>query len=143
MAKRKIFVSFDYENDRRYKFLLEAWDKNPLFEFNFADWSSQEIDSWNIPVIKAGLTRKINETTGTLIIIGEYANTLHKDHKLIGYRNWINFEIAKSVENKNRLIAVKIDKSYESPEELLGRGAKWALSFTQDAIWKAVNEAYL
>ena len=25
MAKKKVFVSFDYENDKHYKFLLEAW----------------------------------------------------------------------------------------------------------------------
>ncbi|GAH53547.1 unnamed protein product, partial [marine sediment metagenome] len=24
MAKKKVFVSFDYDNDKRYKFLLEA-----------------------------------------------------------------------------------------------------------------------
>ncbi len=26
--RKKVFVSFDYENDRRYKFLLEAWNDN-------------------------------------------------------------------------------------------------------------------
>jgi len=25
MAKKKVFISFDYENDKIYKFLLEAW----------------------------------------------------------------------------------------------------------------------
>ena len=32
MAKKKVFVSFDYENDKHYKFLLEAWDANPKFD---------------------------------------------------------------------------------------------------------------
>ena len=58
----------------------------------------------------------------------------------IGYKNWINFEIAKSKANQNKLVVVKLDKLYESPDELLGVGAKWAMSFTQEAIIKALNE---
>jgi len=75
------------------------------------------------------------------VIIGKYANTKHKDSDEIGYRNWINFEIAKSVESGNKIVAVKIDKSYNSPEEIYGSGASWAMSFTQDAIIKALDEA--
>ena len=29
MAKKKVFVSFDYENDRRHYLLLTAWNDNP------------------------------------------------------------------------------------------------------------------
>ena len=45
MAKKKVFVSFDYDNDKHYKFLLEAWDSNPNFDFYFSDLSSAEIKS--------------------------------------------------------------------------------------------------
>ncbi len=141
MAKKKVFVSFDYENDKHYKFLLQAWDANPKFNFLFSDLSSNEINSWNIDRIKAALTRKINQATYTLVIVGKEANKRHKDWKKIGYKNWLNYEIAKSKENGNKLVAVKIDKSYESPEELLGAGASWAMSFTQDAILKALDKA--
>ena len=141
MAKKKVFVSFDYENDRYYKFLLQAWDANPNFEFSFSDLSSQEIQSWDISRIKAALTKKLKEATYTLVIVGKEANKRHKDYKKIGYKNWLNFEIAKSKENSNKLVAVKINKEYESPEELLNSGASWAMSFTQEAIIKALNEA--
>ena len=141
MAKKKVFVSFDYENDRRYKFLLEAWDANPNFKFSFSDLSSQEIQSWDVSRIKAALTRKIKEATYTLVIIGKEANKRHKDYEKIGYKNWLNFEIAKSKENDNKLVAVKIKRGYESPEELLNSGASWAMSFTQEAIIKALNGA--
>ena len=140
MAKKKVFVSFDYENDRRYKFLLEAWDANPDFDFFFSDLSTNEIQSWDIARIKAALTRKINQATHTLVIIGKYANSLHKDRKEIGYRNWLNFEIAKSKENGNKLVGVKLDKENESPEEILNSGASWAMSFTLEAITKALKE---
>ena len=139
MAKKTVFVSFDYENDKHYKFLLEAWDANKDFDFLFADKSSGEINSNNVGRVKAGLTRRINSAKRTLVIIGKEANKRHKDYKLIGYKNWINFEIAKSKENGNKLVAVKLNKLYESPDELLGAGASWAMSFTEFAIVKALN----
>lgn len=112
--------------------------KNMDFVFN--DCSSDEIHSDNVSTVKAALTRRINTTTYTLVIVGKEANTQHKDHVAIGYKNWINFEIAKSKEHKNKLVTVKLDKSYESPDELMGAGTKWAMSFTQDTIIKALNE---
>jgi hypothetical protein len=141
MAKKKVFVSFDYKKDKQYYYLLKAWDANSNFEFSFSDYTSREIQSDSIPVVKANLTKKIKEATYTLIIVGEYANKLHKDHKEIGYKNWQNFEIAKSKENGNKLVGVKIDKSYSSPDELLNAGASWALSFTQEKIIEALNNA--
>jgi len=63
MAKKKVFVSFDYDNDKHYKFLLEAWDANPDFDFKFSDLSSEEINSWAIPTVKDALTTKINAAT--------------------------------------------------------------------------------
>lgn len=141
MAKKKVFVSFDYTNDKNYKFLLNAWDTNKNMDFVFNDCSSDEIQSNNIPTIKAGLTKRINTTTYTLVIIGAEANKEHKDHVAIGYKNWINFEIAKSKANGNKLVAVKINKFYDSPDEVLNSGASWAMSFTQDAIITALNQA--
>ena len=91
--------------------------------------------------IKAALTRKINQSTYTLVIVGKEANKRHKDWREIGYKNWINYEIAKSKEKGNKIVAVKIDKSYESPDELMGAGASCAMSFTQDAILKALDNA--
>lgn len=140
MAK-KIFVSFDYENDKHYKFLLEAWDKNPDFDFVFSDHSSQEINSDDISRVKAGLTTKINSANITLVIIGKYANSWHKDHEKIGYKNWINFEVAKSIEAGNSLIAVKLDREFSSPEEIIGQDAQWVMSFNEEDIVEAINNA--
>ena len=141
MAKKKVFVSFDYDNDKRYKFLLEAWDANPKFDFKFSDLSSKEINSWDIPTIKGALTRKINSATYTLVIVGKEANKKHTDSVKIGYKNWLNFEIAKSKVNNNKLVAIKLLSTNTSPDELLNSGAKWAMRFTRDAILKALEEA--
>jgi hypothetical protein len=37
MAIKKVFVSCDYDNDRYYKSLLLAWDKNSDFDFNMSN----------------------------------------------------------------------------------------------------------
>ena len=141
MAKKKVFVSFDYENDKRYKYLLEAWDANPDFEFVFSDATPKEIDSKNVGRVKAALTAKINNATYTLVIVGKEANKRHKDYKLIGFENWINFEVHQSKLNRNKIAAIKLDRSYETPTELLGVGASWAMSFNEPAIIKALNNA--
>ena len=141
MAKKKVFVSFDYTNDKRCKFLLEAWNENKYIDFAFDDRSAHEIKSDDIPTIKAGLTKRIKDASYTLVIIGKEANKRHPDSEEIGYKNWINFEIAQSIQYGNKLVAVKLDRTYESPEELLSVGASWAMSFTQDAIIKALNKA--
>ncbi|MCX8075246.1 MAG: TIR domain-containing protein [Clostridia bacterium] len=138
MAKKKVFVSFDFENDRNYKYLLEAWNNNSEFEFTMEDKSSREINSWNISTIKGSLTTKINQSNYTIVIIGRYANVKDKNSDIIGYRNWQNFEIAKSKENGNKLIGVKLNSTYESPEELLGAGANWA-TYSVESIIKALN----
>lgn len=137
--KPKIFVSFDYENDRQYKYLLEAFNSNPYLDFSFHDRSSSEIQSNDISRVKAALTRKINEADYTLVIIGSEANKLHKDRHMIGYRNWQNYEIAKSKELGKRLIGIKLKQSYDAPEELYGSGARWAYSFSVDGIRKALQ----
>jgi len=93
MAKKKVFVSFDWDNDKHYKFLLQAWDANPEFEFAFSDYSSNEINSWDIPTVKAALTRKINTATHTLVIVGKEANKKHPDSAEIDYKIRLNFEI--------------------------------------------------
>jgi len=97
--------------------LLQAWNTNPEFSFVFSDRSSNEIKSYNIPTVKAALTTKIRAATYTLVIVGEDANKLHSDHRDIGYRNWQNFEIAKS-KPANKLIGVKLNSNFLSPAEL-------------------------
>lgn len=141
MDRKKVFVSFDYENDKNYKYLLEAWDANTDFEFTFADKTAHEINSYNVGRIKAGLTQRIKKADYTLVIVGKYANQKHEDSNLISEINWINWEIIKSIEVGNKLVAVKIEKSYESPDAIIGSGASWAMSFTQESIINALEDA--
>ncbi|HUI90621.1 MAG TPA: TIR domain-containing protein [Chitinivibrionales bacterium] len=132
MAKKQVFVSYDYENDRQYKNLLLAWDANSLFDFYIGDASADvSIDSTNATAIKRAISAKINSVNYFLCIVGK--NT---------YRSrWVRWEIEKASELGKKIIAVKIDRENQSPNELLNIGASWALSFTFDSIKNAIDNA--
>ncbi|MFC4263850.1 TIR domain-containing protein [Ferruginibacter yonginensis] len=130
--KKKIFVSYDYTNDKHYKNLLLAWDANRLFDFSIHDHSADVgINSSNAGAIKSVLSRYINEATYFLVIIGP------KTHK----SQWVKWEIEKAVELGKRIVAVKTDRENTSPSELYGVGASWAMSFTYQSIVDAIANA--
>ncbi len=141
MAKKKVFVSFDFDHDKHYKYLLEAWDANPDFDFVFDDRTPGEINTNNIDRIKAALTAKIKDATHTLFIVGKYANQLHKHHLLIGFTNWMNFEASQSRLYNNKLAVVKLDQTCEVPKELVGGGYRWITGFTEDNVIAVLNQA--
>jgi len=139
--KKRIFISFDYEHDKNYRYLLTALAKNPRSDIEFTDVTPEEIQSYDVGRIKAVLTKKIKEATHTLVIVGKYANSYHPDRDEIGERNWQWWEINKSDEESKGFIAVKIESSNEPPEPLYGKGATWANSFTVDSIVNAIDKA--
>lgn len=140
MYKKTVFVSFDYDNDRRYKYLLEAWNANPEFDFVFKDETPGEINTNDIGRIKAGLTRKINDATYTLFIVGKYSNQPHKDRASIGFINWINFEAYQSIQSRNYLAVVKLDASCSVPDELNAKYS-WITGFTEQNVIDVLNHS--
>lgn len=132
MAKKKIFISYDYDNDKQYKNLLKAWDANGMFDFSFHDHSADvSIDSTNATAIKRAISAKVNNATYFLCLVGK------KTHK----SSWVAWEIEKAVELKKKIVAVKIDRGNTTPDGLYGVGASWALSFTFESICNAVEDA--
>lgn len=140
MATKKVVCSFDYEHDKHYYYLLEAWNKNPNIDFHITDCTPSEIQSESVAVIKQQLSWKIGDANYMIAIVGKHSNDLHKDHNEIGYRNWQDYEIAKNYEKGNSLVIVKLDSSYSEPIECYGKGAKWITGFDMDRIKSALNE---
>jgi hypothetical protein len=128
MADKKIFVSYDYDNDKHYRYLLSAWDANKSFAFTFEDHSTPYINSEDAARIKAAISSKLKNADCLLVIIGEKTAT----------SGWVAWEIERAQELELRLIGVKVDDQYASPAGLLGVGASWAMSFTESAIAAAV-----
>jgi hypothetical protein len=140
-AKKRICISFDWHHDRDYRNLLSAWLADPKNPVDFHDLTPGAIDTDDVARVKGVLTTQIRAATHTLVLIGAHANDFHADRAKIGARNWIWWEIEKSKEERNGLIAVKITSTNDTPEPLKSAGASWAMSFTRDEILKAINKA--
>ena len=131
MAKKYVFISYDYDNDRHYKNLLIAWDANRDFDFYMEDHSTDvSIDSSDAGTIKRAISSKINAATYFLCIIG----------KRTYQSRWVSWEISKAVELSKRLVAVKLDRENTTPNGLYGAGVSWAYSFSFDAIKSAIED---
>ena len=132
MAKKKIFISYDYDHDKHYKNLLVAWDKNSEFDFSLNDQSADvSIQSTDAAVIKRAISAKINAATYFFCIVGAKTSS----------SKWVEWEIDKAKNLNKRLVAVKISSTNTTPADLLGAGATWAMSFTFSAIKQAIDSA--
>lgn len=132
MAKKKVFISYDYDNDKHYKNLLLAWDANGEFDFSLNDQSVDvSVNSNDAAAIKRVISAKINNSTYFLCLVGKDTHN----------SEWVSWEIKKAVELGKKIIAVKISSTNTTPSELLGVGATWAMSFTFIAIKKAIDNA--
>jgi len=140
MNKKSVCMSFDYTEDKNYRNLLQAWNVNPNFQFNIDDKTPGEIDTWDIGRIKAVLTTKIKSADYMLVIIGRKSNSPHPDRTQIGQKNWQIWEIEKAKEFNKKIVAVKIDSAFESPDSLYNCGVKWAFSFSKEQIINKLNE---
>lgn len=69
MAKKKVCVSFDFEHDKSYYYLLEAWNSNPNIDFSINDCTPSEIQSESISKIKQVLSTKIGQANYMIAII--------------------------------------------------------------------------
>lgn len=132
--KRKVFISYDHSEDVHYKRLLEAWDANSSFDFEFDNRSPHvAINSADAGRVKAALTMMMKSADYLLVIVGKKSHT----------SKWMTWEIdrAKQSDTKLKLAAVKIDREYTTPAGLLNTGTSWAYSFTRDNILTALNNA--
>lgn len=134
MTKKKVFVSYDHSEDVLYKRLLQAWDANPTFDFEFDSRGPDvAIDSADATVVKAALTTRMKTATHLLVLVGAKTSA----------SKWIAWEIAraKQADIQLKLAAVKLAQANVSPTGLIGCGTAWATSFQRDRIVDALNAA--
>lgn len=139
VSKPKVFVSFDYDNDRHYKRLLEAWSANAKFQFTFHDITPLEVMTNDVSRVKAVLTTKIQAAQYTLVLVGRHANQPHKDQSRIGCINWIHFEIQQSIAYKKKLVVVLLEPSNKLPTNIINQPGTLVSSFNEDEIVKALT----
>jgi len=72
MAKRRAFISFDFDHDEDLRNLLVGQAKNPDSPFDIADWSVKEPLTGNW---KEKVRERIRKTDLTIVICGEWTHT--------------------------------------------------------------------
>ena len=140
MTKRRVFVSFDPRNDLSYSRMVEEWAAGSNIDLVFSIEPPAEIDENSIREIDKETISRIKSADCTLVIVGKEANRPHRHSRLIGFRNWMNFEIHHSKRNGKKIMAVKIDEIYELPDELIRTGAAWSTRFTAQDVLKLLTE---
>lgn len=139
--KKKVFISFNYDDDKDYRNLLSALNANTGSEIEFEDYTPSEINSMDVAAIKRVLTGKIRNADYSLVVIGKGANSYHSDSAKIGTRNWQWWEIEKAAEEGHKFVAVRIKSDNSSPEPLFGQtGTKWVNSYKVDSIVQALKD---
>jgi hypothetical protein len=130
MARNKVFIGYDYDNDKAAKDRLLGWDTSKEFDFSSYDQSFDvAVDSEEAVAIKRDLAALIGDSSHFLCIVGKET-----------YRSaWMAWEIRKAVELKKNLVASKIDSTNNSPTELQRAGASWSTMFNFDSIKKAMT----
>src|SRR3990167_7657276 len=125
MAKNKVFVGYDYDNDKAAKDRLLGWDADREFDFSSYDQSlGVAVDSPGAAAIKQDLAARIGDASYFLYIVGKES-----------YRSgWGAWEVRKAVELKKKLVAVKTDSIYSSPSVLQRVGVRWSTMFNFDSI---------
>lgn len=72
MAKKKAFISFDFDHDEDLRNLLVGQARNPDSPFDIADWSVKEPLTGNW---KEKVRERIRKTDLTIVICGQWTHT--------------------------------------------------------------------
>ena len=130
MSKNKVFIGYDYDNDKAAKDRLLGWDVNKEFDFSSDDRSFDfAVESDEANGVKQDLAARIGDASQFLCIVGKET-----------YRSaWMAWEIRKAIELRKKLVAAKTDSINNSPTAMQGVGASWSTMFNFDSIKKAMN----
>jgi len=129
-----IFVSYDYENDGNHRDILVTWSQSPDFpRLSVNDQPvTYPVDSDEAEPLKRVVYGKIKAATAFLCVVGDKTSA----------SAWVEWEIKTAIELEKRMVVVRIDRDCVVPDVLSEVGPTCAMSFTFEAIKRAVGEAY-
>jgi hypothetical protein len=129
-----VFVSYDYETDGYHKEILLTWEKSPDFpRLSFNDRPPNvPLDAEVAESLKRLIQEKIEAATAFLCVVGENTSA----------SAWSDWEIKTAIELDKRMVVVRINRDCVVPDALSEVGPTCAMSFTFEAIKRAVAEAY-
>jgi hypothetical protein len=107
MERKKVYISYDYANDRPYKNLLLAW--NDKEEFNPLVLVSDIYEDNNLDSeIQKVIADKLNQASVFLVIVGH--NTYQS--------KWVEWEINQALDRELPVLIVKTDSKNQIPQNL-------------------------
>ncbi|AMW35743.1 hypothetical protein HEQ62_10365 [Haematospirillum jordaniae] len=114
MSKKRVFVSFDYDNDNELKELLVGQAKNPDTPFELADWSIKEhlTGDW-----KDKAKKRIRSVDQVIVLCGESTHKANgvADELRITQEEGKDYFLLKGYKDKEctkPTSALKTDKMY-------------------------------
>lgn len=136
MTTRRVFISYEGSDRMKAKgFRLLRWNEHVDVEF-YDRHLLDPVDSTNDDYIRSCIRDQMNGTSVTVLIVGE--NTKDSD--------WVDYEIERSIEEGNGLVAIKADESISDedvPEKLKEAGGEvvdWDPEEFGDAIERAASQ---
>jgi hypothetical protein len=95
---RRVFLSFAYEDRMQVQgFKLLRWNNNVDLDF-FDSSLLSPVNSQNTEYIKRCILEKLNNTSVTVVLIGQ---TTHKS-------NWVAWEIEQSLKKGNGILGIRL-----------------------------------
>jgi hypothetical protein len=139
--KRRVYVALDWARDSDRRAELESWGPESDWEFVFCNATAGEVTAENVEAVKATALQTLKTCRYTLVLVGEGANQRDRSSRLLGFRNWMNWEVEESISNRNRICAVKLEWMNTSPDTLANTHATWAQRFEKEFVLRALRDA--
>jgi hypothetical protein len=132
VAKKRVFISYDYDNDKAAVDRLLEWDAKREIAFSSYDRALDvAVESEEAATIKQDLAARIANASHFLCVVGK--RTYHS--------GWAAWATHKALELNKKVIAVKTDAINDSPSALRGIGASWSMMFNFNSIKQAIIDA--
>lgn len=126
MPKKRVFVSFDYDNDARLKDLLVGQSKHADSPFELADWSIKEhlTGDW-----KEKARKRIRTVDVVCVLCGEHTD------KAAG----VAAELSLAQEEKKEYFLLQGYKDKVCPKPITAKGTDKLYNWTWDNLKKLIG----
>ncbi len=139
MADVGVFVCYDFDHDHGYDFFFRDLQRLGKGRIRFLVPPPRGFPDPNTAL--RNLAADIRQTTMTLVIVGNHANSFHQDRLLIGERNWQWWMIKQARMAGHPFAGVRIEPENEIPRPLRNLMVTWATALRPDTVIAAVTAA--
>lgn len=135
-----VFICYDFDHDHTDDFFIRDLGRLGNGRFRFV--AARPPRPGGGPLAAMGqLAANIKQAAVGLVVVGNHANSFHRDRLLLGERNWQWWMIRRIVDAGLPLAGVRIEPRYEEPRILRNHPVAWAGALDPRAVLAAVAQA--